>query len=121
MIGNRFKNEKKSVEQLIREYRRDMRKCDKYQLPQPTTHYVRILLRRVEAACRRAYNEIDDAVCAKLRNCDVGTAEEQYRAHGKFCDAIRHGISGYHCDDAPHCVLCFSKWAQMPYKEGGAK
>lgn len=64
MIDNRFKNEKKSVEQLIREYRRDMRKCDKYQLPQPTTHYVRILLGRVEAACRRAYNEIDDAVCA---------------------------------------------------------
>ena len=55
------------------------------------------------------------ALAKPARNCDVGTAEEQYRRHDKFCDAVRNGMSGYHCEDAPRCVFCFAKWAQMPY------
>lgn len=59
------------------------------------------------------------ALAAPPRNCEVGTAEEQYRRHGAFCDATRKGMSGYHCEDAPWCVFCFAKWAQLPYKDGG--
>lgn len=69
----------------------------------------------------RLKRAIEAALSAPPRNCDVGTAEEQYRRHGAFCDATRHGMSGYHCDDAPRCVFCFAKWARLPYEEGGAK
>lgn len=68
-----------------------------------------------------AQNMADGALSPSPRNCDVGTAEEQHRRHDAFCDATRNGMSGYHCDDAPRCVFCFSKWAQMPYEEGGKK
>ncbi len=63
------------------------------------------------------------ALSEPTRNCDVGTAEEQHRRHDAFCDATRNGMSGYHCEDAPRCALCFSKWAQRPYEaeEGGAE
>lgn len=61
------------------------------------------------------------ALAKPPRNCDKGTAEEQYWRHDKFCDAARNRMYGYHCDDAPKCVFCFAKWEQMPYAEGGAK
>lgn len=67
------------------------------------------------------YNLAKAALAEPLRNCDVGTAEEQHRRHEAFCDATRNGMSGYHCDNAPWCVFCFSEWAQMPYKEEGGK
>lgn len=60
---------------------------------------------------------IDAALDSPPRNCDVGTAEEQEKRHDKFCNATCHGMSGYHCEYAPRCVLCFSVWAQMEYKE----
>lgn len=66
-----------------------------------------------------ALDKAKSALAEPPRNCDVGTAEEQHRRHDAFCDATRKGMSGYHCDDAPRCVFCFSKWAQMPYEEGG--
>lgn len=99
----------------------DSERLNIYDCRNLATDSLRAIAYKLETAHKRELLQLDHGDCAKLRNCDVGTAEEQYRAHGKFCDAIRHGISGYHCDDAPHCVLCFSKWAQMPYKEGGAK
>ena len=52
-----------------------------------------------------------------LRNCDVGTAEEQYARVRAFCER--------HKEDCPvNDVLqknCALIWAQMPYEEGGAK
>ena len=57
-----------------------------------------------------------------LRNCDVGTAEEQYARVRAFCK--RHKV-GFRCVDCPvNGVLpknCALIWAQMPYEEGGAK
>ena len=51
-----------------------------------------------------------------LRQCDVGTAEEQVRRHCSMCVAItKNGTKG--CDYSK-CNLCFAKWAQMPYSEG---
>ena len=57
-----------------------------------------------------------------LRNCDVGTAEEQSRRYEELCD--RHtcgsrcsatGCPMYEYDCSPFA------WEQMPYEEGGAK
>lgn len=52
-------NEQGTIEALIAEYRADADMMDARELPLPTTGYLRILLNRVEAACRRAYKEID--------------------------------------------------------------
>ena len=64
---------------------------------------------------------LEKVLAVPLRECDIGTAEEQYRRHDEFCDATRNGMSGYHCEDAPRCVFCFSKWAQRPYSSDEAK
>lgn len=54
-----------------------------------------------------------------LRNCDVGTAEEQSRRYDEFCD-IHDCRSDCPFFKADSCEL---SWAQMPYEaeEGGAK
>ena len=49
-----------------------------------------------------------------IRNCDVGTAEEQAKRHRDWCNSNV-------CKCASSCKICFAKWAQMPYEEGGAK
>ena len=53
------------------------------------------------------------ALTAPPRNCDVGTAEEQYKRFLKFCTSI---------DCKRYCPLfkadsCELAWAQMPYDE----
>ena len=63
-----------------------------------------------------------------LRNCNVGTAQEQEKRFAKFCDAHKwvddEGVNA--C--SAYCPLyktteCALHWAQMPYEEteGGAK
>lgn len=63
---------------------------------------------------------VDAALAEPVRNCDVGTAEEQYKRFDKIC-------SGPHTTEdcplfektSPCCSpLCFARWSQMPYKEG---
>ena len=58
------------------------------------------------------------ALSAPPRNCDVGTAEEQVGRHATWCEG-----NANQClfPKASKCTLCFARWAQMPYKEGGAK
>ena len=53
-----------SLKAMIVSYRAIADMMDAHKLPQPTTQYLRTLLDRVEAACRRAYNEIYYAVSA---------------------------------------------------------
>lgn len=56
-----------------------------------------------------------------LRNCDVGTAEEQYQRWDKYCNS-----SGTECDKCGlNCNVrfdltakCFACWSQMPYEKG---
>ena len=70
-------------------------------------------------------NALDKAKSAlaseSLRNCDVGTAEEQSERYEKFCYAHRSREKG--CGGCPLCdiVCCGFAWLQMPYGEGGAK
>ena len=49
-----------------------------------------------------------------LRNCDVGTAEEQAERHDKFCASSIAECGGVITND---CIRCFARWAQMPYEE----
>lgn len=55
--------------------------------------------------------EIDDALAAPSRNCDIGTVDEQTE---RFVDFTRLYFQS-------EMVRLAMNWAQMPYKEGGAE
>ena len=59
-----------------------------------------------------ALDKAKSALAEPIRNCDVGTAEEQYKRFLKFC----HGAN---CSKCPvhDAVNCKFAWAQMPYEE----
>ena len=63
--------------------------------------------------------EADAALKEPLRNCDVGTAEEQMkRQHDTMCNTTKA------CPDSDwSCKQCFAHWSQMPYEaeEGAGK
>ena len=71
---------------------------------------------------------VNTALSKPPRNCDVGTAEEQAERFYAFCGYHRFqsGIKGM-CSSLCPCIRCrdmchcLTKWAQMPYEEGGAK
>ena len=72
--------------------------------------------------CDLRESYVNPALSDPPRNCDVGTAEEQYARVLAFCK--RHKV-GFRCVDCPvNGVLaknCALIWAQMPYEEGGAE
>lgn len=61
---------------------------------------------------------LKSALAEPLRNCDIGTAEEQYERWWAFC--AKHGD---YCMGCPcgrptgNLARCFAKWAQMPYSD----
>lgn len=61
---------------------------------------------------RKVIAVVEAALDEPLRNCDVGTAEEQDERFDKFCES--------HTNCA-HCPLkgtqCSLVWSQMPYEE----
>ena len=66
--------------------------------------------------------EINAALALPRRQCDVGTAEEQYGRYEKFCCSHYREYSVGHCSQCPFSEpTCKLEWAQMPYEEGGAK
>ena len=70
----------------------------------------------VDAWAMRLCEIISKVLDIPRRNCDVGTPEEQVERHREWC---RHDNDGSRC--CIDCRLCFARWAQMPYEEGGAK
>ena len=61
------------------------------------------------------------ALAEPVRNCDIGSVEEQGRRFTKYCKLQTHGC--IHCPlfmrtSGGHCELT---WAQMPYEEGENK
>ena len=66
-------------------------------------------------------NAAYEALGEPLRNCDVGSPEEQNLRHGEWCR--KYGIDGsmdVPCGSPDWCChLCFARWAQMPYKKEG--
>ena len=65
------------------------------------------------------------ALSAPPRNCDVGTAEEQYKRFMNMCNSkdVRQCAECSMRGFTPGCSRdrCFANWAQTPYEEGGAK
>lgn len=66
------------------------------------------------------------ALAEPMRNCDVGTVEEQSQRFDAFCDAHKYvGDDGANwCSRTCPCyneINCGVNWAQMPYEEGGVK
>ena len=67
----------------------------------------------------------------KIRNCDVGTAKEQWKRFDEFCiDWEESGPNGWCSDECPCMAIkskesdgcfgqsgCFFIWSQMPYEE----
>lgn len=82
----------------------------------------------IELAQQTAVEMRDVAIAAlvkPLRNCDVGTAEEQTRRmEAEYCHVQKscyESPSGRECPLHKAEVDCRLIWAQMPYGEGGAK
>lgn len=52
------------------------------------------------------------ALAEPLRNCDVGTADEQFKRHANWCKTTKDFPCG-----ATKCRKCLGYWLQMPYEE----
>ena len=66
-----------------------------------------------------AKTTIQKALALPRRNCDVGTAEEQAKRYGRYCDKFTR--DGMHCETCPCCGKipfgkCEFAWSQMPYE-----
>lgn len=70
--------------------------------------------------------DVQAAIAAPTRNCDVGTAVEQDERFDAFCEAHKYvGDDGTNwCSATCPCyksIDCGVRWAQMPYEAEGAK
>lgn len=80
-----------------------------------------------EAACDRMNKEAE--IGKPLRNCDVGTAEEQETRFNDYCRKhydLTFDLDSDPCKACPFFAMptvCRFAWAQMPYEaqEGSAK
>lgn len=73
------------------------------------------------------FDVADTALAEPLRNCDVGTAEEQADRFFNFCDGYHHATGYKGCGTCPLWTSgtvghnCELRWAQMPYEKGDVK
>ena len=69
-------------------------------------------------------HKLAESLKKSLRNCDVGTSEEQAERFKSFCKTHLSGIRSI-CSTQCPCVgcrsmfHCLTKWEQMPYEVGG--
>lgn len=68
----------------------------------------------VRATLGRMAFDANEALAEPVRNCDVGTADEQSERCDKFC-YMHNCKSDCPLSKADSCELA---WAQMPYKKG---
>ena len=65
---------------------------------------------------------IRSALALPRRNCDVGTAEEQFERWKALCNQYEDSCEGCPCDGYPYTPdYCFAMWAQMPYEADDKK
>lgn len=67
----------------------------------------------IQEEAQEAIDKAEAALDEPLRNCEVGTAEEQFKRHSKWCATTRD----FSCADTM-CRKCFADWSQMPYEKG---
>ena len=79
--------------------------------------YVRhpLTLKLAQTACDRMNKEAE--IGRPLRNCDVGTAEEQSRRFCAFCRPRTEPCDGCACLEGASKGRCEFVWGQMPYEE----
>ena len=68
--------------------------------------------------------DVDAAISAPPRNCDVGKPEEQEARYKAFCSRYygTNDMSGDNCRVCPLSPFgCQFAWMQMPYEAGGAE
>jgi len=89
-----------------------------------------IVIEEVRQACQKARAVL---ISTPPRNCDVGTAKEQWKRFDEFCISWEESGPNGGCSDECPCMAikskesdgcfgqsgCFSIWAQMPYEEEG--
>ncbi len=70
---------------------------------------------------RYAIPKANFAISKPLRNCDVGTADEQSQRYNSFCHD--HRTMEKCCESCPveKSACCELAWAQMPYESEAAK
>ena len=77
----------------------------------PSHSFVAIQIRKIARA----------ALSKPARNCDAGTAQEQYARFNKYCNARWRSNKSNPCGRAGissnPCAKCYSIWGQLPYKE----
>ena len=61
----------------------------------------------------------DAALASPPRNCDVGTAWEQFQRFNMFCSPIKCRECKLYTEEDFHD--CIFRWAQLPYEEGDSK
>lgn len=65
-----------------------------------------------------------NALERSLRNCDVGTVDEQLDRYGLFCQnkcPVCENRHSCHICGERYRMKCMVAWAQMPYAEGVSK
>ena len=60
-------------------------------------------------------NKLANELEKSLRNCDVGTAEEQFKRFNKFCFPIKCRECKLYTEE--ELYGCIFRWAQMPYEK----
>ena len=88
-------------------------------------HFLQYMrLHREDEEAGGYYGRILDVVNVGLsghpRNCDVGTAEEQYERFVRWC-ASRNMKDCWGVGCGVSCRKCLIAWSQMPYEEVGAE
>lgn len=61
----------------------------------------------------------DNALGEPLKNCEVGTVDEQYARWDKHCQSMENRCSecSLHKNYFDLTAECYAKWSQMPYEE----
>ena len=100
----------------MRDFANRQEKNNCYDLREMGTDSLRAYADRIESEVKRK----------ELRNCDVGTAEEQAERFYLFCKTHQSGIQGMcsplcQCKECSDMCHCLTKWSQMTYEEGEAK
>ena len=86
-----------------------------------TCGYGGLLDDAADELCALQEMHLKSALSAPLRNCDVGTPEEQARRMGAYCAFHGKDENGcYRCEKCKfmHVDRCELAWAQMPFEEG---
>lgn len=80
---------------------------------------IRLLYSDYPSEMHEIARKVNAALAEPVKNCEVGTAEEQAERLHRFC--ISQDCETCPCNIGKADGRCEFAWMQMPYEEGGAK